>query len=152
MSTHISIHEMVQRLKPLAAHYGISFREMPAREPWPENSGISVAPFNSNLGIQLPKTLLYEDPAPATGLIHEMGHLLFGIKEEEYRWLGWEWTVARLLEVEEQWLDESADYVVFENGVDIELSWVEDLPRLYEERVAAAAKEGISLPSAELVR
>ena len=147
----ISLTEMVQRLAPLGEHYGISFCEVPAEEDLEWADGILVSPFSLHLGVELPHTVLYQQGAPSTALIHEMGHLLFGVHEDEYRWMGWEWSVAQLLGVERQWLEESGDYVVYEveTGMSTILSRVEDLPFLFEERLEEARESRIRIPSAE---
>lgn len=75
------------------------------------------SPFSRRLGIDRKhKVLVFTEKAPASMLIHELGHLLFdgprGAMKEEWRWFGWEFQLACQIGVADQWRREQKDYIV----------------------------------------
>ena len=143
----VGLQEMIRLLEPLAKQEGIRFEKLRANANWPEEDNVFPAPFSDHLGVILPGVVIYRKGAEATELIHEMGHLLFGMDDPEFGWMGWEWSVARLLGVEAQWLHTNRDYgVPLPNGELIDLKDIEDLGELFEDRVRAAVQGGIKLP------
>ena len=145
----VTCKEIIKLLEPLAKKHGISFQKMKHGAYWPQGSNVYPAPFSDHLGIILPNIILYREGVQETSIIHEMGHLLFGLNGDEYKWFGWEWSIARLIGVEDQWLSENNNYVVsLPNGPLVDLWEIEtkDLVTLFEDRVDAALKAGIKIP------
>lgn len=105
----IRAYTLAQRLRTFAKDRGVTLRCLP-EVPHPHRS-----PFDQRLGLDVrARTVLFTKHAPATGIIHEMGHLLFdppyGPWSDEIRWFTWEFILARHFGVALQWRVENADY------------------------------------------
>lgn len=147
----VTCEEIIKLLEPLAKKHGIKFQKMKQGAYWPQGSNVHPAPFSDHLGIILPNIILYREGVQETSIIHEMGHLLFGLNGDEYKWFGWEWSIARLIGVEDQWLSENSNYVVSypdDNSSFVDLGDVgtKDLILLFEDRIDAAQNAGIKIP------
>jgi hypothetical protein len=129
------VKTLARLLRPFARRHGVRIRHtldlnLYPFACWEEGvrvPGLEPAPFDPHLGIDRSELLLvFEDGAAPTGLIHELGHLLFDPLSktapfgnsfgDEFRWFGWEWVVARAFRVEQQWRDENRDYAVTDQG------------------------------------
>lgn len=70
------------------------------------------------------RNVVFEKGCLGSSLIHEMGHLEFGIGESsnepnEWEWHGWELRVARSIGIENQFYLQNSDYMVDERGVEL---------------------------------
>lgn len=103
------LHDAAKRL---SKYYHVKFRHV-QKVP-----AIDAAPFNNHVGISDDNTVLYEDGVDIGFIIHELGHVLFGMQMCEVDFLAWEWQVAlwlvrQGLEVEDDWHRSMDDYDVF---------------------------------------
>lgn len=88
--------------RALTARYGVRFIEI-EEDAWPHSfKSAHSCPFESNLGIHGNAVLFAPSVAPPL-LLHECGHVLFGIDRDEGAFLPWEWKVARWLGIEDEW-------------------------------------------------
>lgn len=78
---------------------------------------VDAAPFNEDVGISDNGTILYKDGVNVGHLIHELGHVLFGMEICEVDFLAWEWQVGKWLirqglYTEDDWHNSMSTYTV----------------------------------------
>lgn len=156
----------IDRLAALCTTWGGRLEVISAQEyaAVDRKGRFSTAPFtNADLGIfWKAKRIVYtkEWPPSASAIIHEMGHVFAcrrspnTLRSNEYRFLGWEITLAPLVGVSrKEWCDANRDYQVSippfhpHSAETIELGELEpaEVEMLLEERVRYARKVGLLL-------
>ncbi len=128
----------LDKLVALAESWG-GYIETDNSTSWFFSRDISVAPFNSNVGlIWEEKGILYDKdrlPHPVTSLLHEMGHVFACRKPpksaDELDFLGWEFQLARQIGYPvSNWLRGNEDYVVLDGDTVGDLLSTEREPEL----------------------
>lgn len=149
MEDLVTIQDLANRLKAFARRYSISLictGKLDIRA-YHIRGTIEVSTFDWDIGIvrDQRRCVIFRARTPASGLIHELGHVLFdppiGKMGEEFGWFGWEWEVAKACGIEEQWRIQNEGYGVDENRDFGDLSRMEqDL--LLDERYLEARSLG----------
>lgn len=113
---------LVDDLEEFARKNNFTFAEVPGSAIRVLQFGsdlIQVAPFSASLAtIRTPacRAILYTIHAEPSGILHEMGHLLFDPYDVfdgyEFNWFGWEWLLAKKFGFEDQWRYENGGYCV----------------------------------------
>lgn len=92
--------------------------KLPDHSGTPSDLSFSAAPFAwLSLGVSYKEKIIYAAPGFNAGsLIHEAGHVFATLKEplwsNEVEFLGWEFVLARKVDLLEEWLDSMRDYSI----------------------------------------
>lgn len=111
--------EVVIRCNRLAAQWGgrvALVDDLPVRRNYDIDNN-SHAPFDNGLGVNHRSKIVYvveQDVEEPGGIIHEMGHVFAAVdmRQEEWRFFGWEYVVARQLRLVKLWDRSCTNYVI----------------------------------------
>lgn len=113
---------------------------------------IHPCPFESSLSITFPKTLIIKSKyindrnyrEVIGGMIHESHHLCAkSVENYEFRWIGWEFTVAKLIDAMDEWILSMGNYAITNSGHEFGGLSKDEQSDLLEERVQFCIKHGM---------
>lgn len=136
----------LQKLHQLAERWGGSLVKVTEAE-FEALDVVVEAPFANHLGVDYKAKKVYYTADEQMGLlIHEMGHVFASSLEpydsDEWEFFGWEWTVARRVGCQTEWLHGTRDYGL-EPGNEFGSLSEKEKQELLAERVAHGKTIGI---------